>query len=59
MNGEIVRGPSPKVNLMLQKAKYVDPAYDACTLPLMEWVVRVNVAAYNGDDATLECHRRA
>ena len=33
--------------------------YDACTFPLMEWVVRVNVAAYKNEQDKLEIHSKA
>ena len=48
------KGGSATMDLMLQRPKFADPMYDATTLPVMEWVVRVNEAAYLGDEALLK-----
>jgi len=52
-------GGSATVDMMLQSDKYVDPAYVANTLPLIEWATRVNFAAHRGDDTVMKKHRNA
>ena len=47
------------MDLMLQRPKYADPLYHATILPAMEWVIRINVAAYNNNEKTLQKHANA
>ena len=44
------------MDLLLQKPRRADPAFMANTLPLIEWATRVNTAAFNKNQATLNKH---
>ena len=50
-------GGSTTAILALQRCRDLDPAYKATTLPVLEWVERVNNAKYMADCHTVEARK--